>query len=34
MTSNGYLAVSLLPEPEVFRQGICAVLATVEALLA
>lgn len=31
MTSNGYLAVSLLPEPEVFRQGICAVLATVEA---
>lgn len=34
MTSNGYLAVSLLPEPEVFRRGICAVLATVEALLA
>ena len=34
MTSNGYLAVSLLPESEVFRQGICAVLATVEALLA
>lgn len=34
MTSNGYLAVSLLPEPEVFRQGIRAVLATVEALLA
>ena len=34
MTSNGYLAVSLLSEPEVFRQGICAVLATVEALLA
>ena len=34
MTFNGYLAVSLLPEPEVFRQGICAVLATVEALLA
>ena len=34
MTSNGYLAVSLLPAPEVFRQGICAVHATVEALLA
>lgn len=29
MTSNGYLAVSLLPEPEVFEAGIHAVLAAI-----
>ena len=34
MTSNGYLAVSLLPEPEEFKHGIQAVLAAVAALLA
>lgn len=34
MTSNGYLAVSLLPEPETFERGIRAVLDTVAALLA
>lgn len=33
MTSNGYLAVSLLPEPEEFRHGIAAVLDTVRAIL-
>lgn len=33
MTSNGYLAVSLLPEPDEFERGIRAVLNTVAALL-
>lgn len=33
MTSNGYLAVSLLPEPDEFERGIRAVLSTVAALL-
>ena len=33
MTSNGYLAVSLLPEPEEFARGITAVLDTVRAML-
>ncbi|WP_371813172.1 hypothetical protein [Bifidobacterium longum] len=33
MTSNGYLAVSLLPEPDEFEHGIRAVLNTVAALL-
>ncbi len=33
MTSNGYLAVSLLPEPEEFARGIAAVLDTVRAML-
>lgn len=33
MPSNGYLAVSLLPEPEEFRRGIRALLAAVDALL-
>lgn len=34
MASNGYLAVSLLPEPDVFEGNIRAVLGTVAALLA
>lgn len=33
MTSNGYLAVSLLPEPEEFKRGIAAVLDTVRTML-
>ena len=33
MTSNGYLAVSLLPEPEAFKRGIAAVLYTVRTML-
>lgn len=33
MTSNGYLAVSLLPEPEEFERGIAAVLDTVRTML-
>lgn len=33
MTSNGYLAVSLLPEPDEFRRNIRAVLDTVAAML-
>ena len=33
MTSNGYLAVSLLPKPEEFARGITAVLDTVRAML-
>lgn len=33
MTSNGYLAVSLLPEPEEFKRGIVAVLDTVRTML-
>lgn len=33
MTSNGYLAVSLLPEPEAFKRGIAAVLDTVRTML-
>jgi len=33
MTSNGYLAVSLLPDPDEFERGIRAVLNTVAALL-
>lgn len=33
MTSNGYLAVSLLPEPEEFKRGIAAVLYTVRTML-
>ncbi|MCI1983232.1 MAG: pyridoxal phosphate-dependent aminotransferase [Bifidobacteriaceae bacterium] len=34
MVSNGYVAVSLLPEPEEFRGGITTLLETVDALLA
>ncbi|MBW3080773.1 pyridoxal phosphate-dependent aminotransferase [Bifidobacterium saguinibicoloris] len=34
MTSNGYLALSLLPEPDVFRRNVRAVLDTVAAMLA
>lgn len=33
MTSNGYLAVSLLPEPEEFERGVAAVLDTVRTML-
>ena len=33
MTSNGYLAVSLLPEPEEFKRGIAVVLDTVRTML-
>ncbi|EEP20701.1 pyridoxal phosphate-dependent aminotransferase [Bifidobacterium angulatum] len=33
MTSNGYLAVSLLPEPEEFKRSIAAVLDTVRTML-
>ncbi|NEG95625.1 aminotransferase class I/II-fold pyridoxal phosphate-dependent enzyme [Bifidobacterium sp. SMB2] len=33
MTSNGYLAVSLLPEPDVFEAGIRAVLSTIGEML-
>ena len=33
MTSNGYLAVSLLPEPDEFRRNIRAILDTVAAML-
>lgn len=33
METNGYLAVSLLPEPDVFARGVRAVLDTVAALL-
>lgn len=33
MTSNGYLVVSLLPEPEEFKRGIAAVLDTVRTML-
>ena len=33
MTSNGYLAVSLLPEPEELKRGIAAVLDTVRTML-
>lgn len=33
MISNGYLAVSLLPEPEEFKRGIAAVLDTVRTML-
>lgn len=33
MTSNGYLAVSLLPESEEFKRGIAAVLDTVRTML-
>ena len=33
MTSSGYLAVSLLPEPEEFKRGIAAVLDTVRTML-
>ena len=33
MTSNGYLAVSLLPEPEEFKRGVAAVLDTVRTML-
>ena len=33
MTSNGYLAVSLLPEPEEFKRGIATVLDTVRTML-
>lgn len=33
MTSNGYIAVSLLPEPEVFARGIHALLDSVDILL-
>ncbi|MBT1172880.1 pyridoxal phosphate-dependent aminotransferase [Bifidobacterium sp. MA2] len=34
MTSNGYLAISLLPEPDEFRRNVQAVLDTVAAMLA
>ena len=34
MTANGYLAVSLLPEPDVFEAGVRAILATVREALA
>lgn len=34
MAGNGYLAVSLLPEPDVFRRNINAVLKAVSALMA
>ena len=33
MPANGYLAASLLPEPEEFQRGITALLSTVNALL-
>lgn len=33
MTSNGYLAISLLPEPDEFERNVRAVLDTVDALL-
>lgn len=33
MTSNGYLALSLLPEPDVFRRNVRAVLDTVSGML-
>ena len=34
MTANGYLAVSLLPEPDVFEAGVRAILAAVREALA
>lgn len=33
MTSNGYLAVSLLPQPDRFTRNIAAMLDTVAAML-
>ena len=33
MTSNGYLAVSLLPQPDRFARNIAAMLDTVAAML-
>ncbi|NEG55794.1 pyridoxal phosphate-dependent aminotransferase [Bifidobacterium platyrrhinorum] len=34
MTTNGYLAISLLPEPDRFRANVAAILDTVAAMLA
>ena len=33
MTSNGYLAISLLPEPDEFRQNVQTVLDTVNTMI-
>ena len=33
MTSNGYLAISLLPEPDDFRRNVRVVVDTVDELI-